>query len=317
MRKLAGLSLLAILLGLLPALGFDYARYEAADLDALLAARRPRAGFDTFPPRALKLDVTLAAYAEPCQTGLLSRAMTMVGVTVNAQISRCIKVRSAKGAQQRVFIQDLVADFLPKEIPLGHRLTLFAVHLYTTPDGPGLLVNEFKSEPGDDAAKAAANGPNCGCGSPDFHPGVDLTNDVAGAPVRPAADGIVVKVETDENAAVAVPTIGHCGRYIVIKHSYPDGRAVFTRYAQLGRVVGADGRPLAAGAKVTKADKIGEVGSKKVLHFEVRPVGADGVDKSAAWLAQYGADPAMAWSRYQPVDPQTFDFGKLGEAGSK
>jgi hypothetical protein len=315
MRKLAGLCLLAILLGLLPAFGFDYARYEPTDLDALLTQNRPRAGFDTFPARAVKLEVTLAAYAEPCQTGLLSRVMTMVGVTVNAQISRCIKVRSAKGAQLSVFIQDQVSDFLPKEVPLGHRLTLFAVHLYATPEGPGLLVNEFKSE-ADDAAKSAA-APSCGCGSPDFHPGLDLTNDVAGAPVRPAADGVVVKVEADENAAVAVPSIGRCGRYIVIKHSYPDGRVVFTRYAQLGRVVGADGQPLAAGAKVTKADKIGEVGSKKVLHFEVRPADADSMEKGAAWIAQYGVDPAMEWSRYQPVDPQTFDFGKLGEAGSK
>ena len=158
----------------------------------------------------------------------------------------------------------------------------------------------------------------CGCGTPDFHPGVDFTNDgVAGAPVRPAADGVIVKVETDENASVPVPTIGRCGRYVVIRHSYPEGRVVFTRYAQLGRVVGSDGQPLAPGAKVKSGDKIGEVGSKKVLHFEVRPAEPASMDKSEAWIAQYGADPAMEWPRYQTVDPQTFDFDKLWGRGGK
>jgi hypothetical protein len=171
----AGLVLLAMLLGMLPAFGFDYDRYETTDLDALLAQHRPRAGLDTFPAMALKLDATLVSYAEPCPTGLLSRVMTMVGVTVNAKISRCIRVRSAKGAQLRVFIQDQVSDFLRKEIPLGHPLTLFAVHLYTTPEGPGLLVNEFQSAAGHAAKSAAAT---CGCGTPDFHPGLDFTNEV-------------------------------------------------------------------------------------------------------------------------------------------
>jgi hypothetical protein len=145
-----------------PAFGFDFDRYKAADLDALLAQHRPREGLDIFPPRALKLDAALVSYAEPCPTGLLSKAMTMAGVTVNATISRCIRVRSAKGKQLRVFIQDQVSDFLRKEIPLGHHLTPFAVHLYTTPEGPGLLVNEFKSGAGNNAAKSAAAG--CGCG---------------------------------------------------------------------------------------------------------------------------------------------------------
>ena len=42
---------------------------------------------------------------------------------------------------------------------------------------------------------------------------------------------------------------------------------VFNRYAQLGRVVGADGQPITVGMRIKKSDKIGEVGSSKILHF--------------------------------------------------
>jgi len=42
------------------------------------------------------------------------------------------------------------------------------------------------------------------------------------------------------------------------------------------------------------------------------------MDESAGWTARYGADPAMEWSRYQAVDPRTFDsdiFGGKAAAG--
>jgi murein DD-endopeptidase MepM/ murein hydrolase activator NlpD len=112
-----------------------------------------------------------------------------------------------------------------------------------------------------------------------------------------------------------VPKIGRCGRYVVIKHSYPNGHVVFTRYAQLGRIVDADGRPIVPGTRVKKSDKIGEVGSSKILHFEIRPIAPGTIEHDAGWAARYGADPTMEWSRYQPVDPRTFDseaFGKIG-----
>ena len=104
-----------------------------------------------------------------------------------------------------------------------------------------------------------------------MHPGTDFSAP-EGTPVPAADDGIVVKVEQDEQAVVDAPTAGHCGRYVVIKHSYPNGRSVFTRYAQLGRVVAGDGKPLAVGVQVKKNDKVGEIGSRKFFHFEVRPV---------------------------------------------
>ena len=147
---------------------------------------------------------------------------------------------------------------------------------------------------------------------PEFHPGVDFTSDKAGAPVRPMDDGVVVRVEQDEQASVDAFGIGRCGRYVVLKHSYPNGRVVFTRYAQLGRIAGSDGRPIAVGATIRKKDRIGEVGPTKTLHLELRPITPATTQTDAAWQARYGNDPSMDWSRYDPVDPQKFDADVFG-----
>jgi hypothetical protein len=326
MRKPAILAAVLLLVGTVQALGFDYARYEATDLDTLMAQRRPKAGVDLHPALPMKLKVALVAYAEGCESGLLKRTMLMADIPkdqVDAlAITRCIKIRSAKGKALRIFIQDEVANFLPKEVPLGSVVTLYVVHLFTDPSGPGLLVNEFSTDSGDGPAgagkQAQQSASPCGCGTPDFHPGTDMTNDAEGARVQSVDDGVVVKIEQDERAVVDVPNIGRCGRYVVIKHDYPDGRVVFTRYAQLGRIVGSDGQPLTPGTRVTGMDKIGEVGSSKIMQFEIRPVDAATMETSADWTARYGADPSMEWSRYPSVDPKTFDlsvFGVTGKSG--
>jgi murein DD-endopeptidase MepM/ murein hydrolase activator NlpD len=70
--------------------------------------------------------------------------------------------------------------------------------------------------------------------------------------------------------------------------------------------------------RVNKEDKIGEVGKKGLFHFEIRPLNDKEMDTSAAWSKLYAGDPSMVWSKYQPVDPSTFDFdeycGKSGGA---
>jgi hypothetical protein len=66
-----------------------------------------------------------------------------------------------------------------------------------------------------------------------------------------------------------------------------------------------------------KNDKIGEVGSRKTLHFEVRPVEPATMDGSADWLRRYGADPTMEWSRFHPADPATFNFETFGGKGTQ
>jgi hypothetical protein len=149
MRKLANLAAILLLLGCGHAFGFDYARYQAADLDALLAEHRPRSGIDLHGVRPLRLKVALVAYGEVCETSVLKKSLDTAGITIDLAthpITRCIKIRSAKGKVLSVFIQDLVSEYLPKEVPLGKPVTLYVAHLFTAPNGPGLLVNEFKTD---------------------------------------------------------------------------------------------------------------------------------------------------------------------------
>ena len=310
-----------------PALAFDFARYQATDLDDILAQPRPQTGLGLNGAKPLRLEVKLVSYGETCAVQAIPLAMTMLAFSKeqidSVQATRCIKVRSAKGKEALLFIQDVVRAHLPGEVPLGGSLTLFAIHLYTTRDGPGLLVNEFEAPKSDKAGGAAAapdktatSGP-CGCGTPEFHPGVDATIDKKGAPVRAMDDGVVVRVEQDEQASVDAFDIGRCGRYVVLKHSYPNGRVVFTRYAQLGRIAGSGGRPIAVGAKIRNEDKIGELGPNKILHFELRPITPATTQTNAAWQARYGNDPTMEWSRYDPVDPQKFDPDVFGDRKRK
>jgi Peptidase family M23 len=304
-----------------PAFAFDFARYQAADLDDILAQPRPQTGLDLNGAKPLRLEVKLVSYGETCAVQTIPPAMTMLAFSKeqidSVQATRCIKVRSARGKEALLFIQDVVRAHLPGEVPLGGSLTLFAIHLFTTRDGPGLLVNEFEAPKNDKAAGAAApdktkTGGPCGCGTPEFHPGVDFTSDKAGAPVQAMDDGVVIRVEQNEQASVDALGIGRCGRYVVLKHSYPNGRVVFTRYGQLGRIAGAGGRPIAAGSTVKKNDRIAEVGPTKTLHLELRPITPATTQTDAAWQARYGKDPTMEWSRYDPVDPQKFDADVFG-----
>jgi hypothetical protein len=305
-----------------PALAFDYARYQMADLDDILAQPRPKTGFDVNNAKPLRLEVTLVSYDATCAAWAILPSMRMLGFPQgqidNVQATRCIKVRSAKGKEALLFIQDVVRAFLPREVPLGSPVTLFAIHPFTTPDPPGLLVNEFEA-PNSGAAVAAkeAMSAPCGCGTPEFHPSGDMTMDKEGAPVGVMDDGIVLRVEQDDQAAVEAFGIGRFGRYVVVKHSYPNGHLMFRRYAQLGRIVGADGQPLATGAAIRKADKIGEIGPSKTLHFEIRPVTRGTLKADASWQTRCGGDPSMDWSRYDPVDPQTFDADLFGGRSSK
>jgi len=202
-----------------PALAFDFARYQAADLDDILAKPRPQTGLDLYGAKPFRLMVKLVSYEETCAVQTIPLAMRMLGFAKEqidgVQATRCIKVRSAKGKEAVLFIQDVVRAYLPGEVPLGSPLTLFAIHLFSTSEGPGLLVNEFEAPKRSGAAAATDKtkmNPPCGCGTPEFHPGVDLTADKEGTPVRAADDGVVIKIEQDEQASVDAFGIGRWRR---------------------------------------------------------------------------------------------------------
>ncbi|MBR0820630.1 M23 family metallopeptidase [Bradyrhizobium liaoningense] len=222
-------------------------------------------------------------------------------------------MRSIQGRELRVFIQDVVYGFLPSEVPVGEKLSLYAIHAFTSPEGPGLLVNEFlipRSFPRADKP-ADKTVTSCGCWTHDEHPGQDFTVDAPGLPVA-MADGIVVKIENSEQAPADLPVIGGCGRYVVLKHTFPNGRIVYTRYIQLGRINGPKGEALEVGAAVKARDTIGEIGPNTVLHFELRPVAPGTTTENKDWAERYGKMPDMEWSRYDAVDPQKFDAASFG-----
>jgi hypothetical protein len=142
---------------------FDYARYQAADLDAL-ARRKPALGLGVDVPamRSVRLDVTLDSPAAPCPTRVVKWAMRTSGIAKDAiqstPISRCIKVKSAKGRSYSMFIQDALADGLAREVQPGGKLTLYGSLVYFAQRGPGIVVNEISATT-----------------TPQPHSGVDLT----------------------------------------------------------------------------------------------------------------------------------------------
>jgi len=152
-------------------------------------------------------------------------------------------------------------------------------------------------------ASAAAQAA-CDCGPGAVHTGVDWSAK-PGTAVPVATDGVIVRIENDELAAMPGEAPGSCGRYVVVRHSHPSGRVAFTRYAHLGRIAGKGGTPLAVGAKVAKGNSVGEVGTKGLLHMEVRPLDEKTADNSEAFRRAYAAEPSMQWARYRPVDPAT------------
>lgn len=222
-------------------------------------------------------------------------------------ISRCIQVKSAKGRLFTMFVQDVLTEHLEKEVPLGGKLTLYAGLIYFDQQGPGILVNEFKAIEGKPGTGTTTD---CGCGV-QFHTGADY-DAAPGTPVPAMAEGIVVKVEENELATVDTPTAGRCGRYVVIKHTFQNGRIAYSRYAQLGKVAMLDGKPIAIGQPIKDGVTVGEVGSTGRFHLEVRPVEPATMDQTPEWSRLYGAEPAMEWSRYQPVDPEKFDSATFG-----
>ena len=169
LRGPAGLLAVAGALLMMPGTGaaaaFDYPSYQAADLD-VLARRKPQLGLgaDISSAQGVRFDVTLVAQADECPTRYLKWAMRKSGIAKDAiastKITRCIEVKSAKGRQYPLFIQDALADSLAKEVQPGGKLTVYGSLVYFAARGPGIVVNEYSTDP-------AATAPS--------HSGIDLS----------------------------------------------------------------------------------------------------------------------------------------------
>lgn len=134
-----------------PAAGwaFNFDRYKPGDLDELLSEQRPASGNKVLAPQKLNIEVTLVSYAVSCNAGFLKRTMIMLGVprevVAGVAITKCIKVKSPKGQTASMYVQDTVAEYLPGEVPLGSVINVYGDYLFLGKDGPGILVNEFRS----------------------------------------------------------------------------------------------------------------------------------------------------------------------------
>ena len=145
-----------VLFGMTPASAFNRAGYRAAELDDLLGLPRPKEGVTIFAPTALRLVATLSSYGTPCATGALKKFMLTSGISSalidRTPITKCIQVRSREGKEASLFIQDIVAKALPKEVSLGSVITLYVSKVFLDSKGPGILVNDFSA---DDVAPSA------------------------------------------------------------------------------------------------------------------------------------------------------------------
>src|SRR5579871_1130449 len=149
--RLSAVAGLALVLGTAAAAAFDYPSYQAADLDQL-ARRKPQLGLGADIPsvQSVRFDATLVEQADECPTKYLKWAMKKSGIAKDAiagtPITRCITVKSAKGREYPLFIQDALAGPLAKDIQPGGKLTVYGSVVYFAARGPGIVVNEYSTE---------------------------------------------------------------------------------------------------------------------------------------------------------------------------
>lgn len=149
-RVMSVFSLVALALAC-SAEAFDYDSYKPGNLDDVLALNRPKTGMDIITPQKLRLKVTLESYAKKCGVaGMIKLSAKMLrGIYpqpfVDAlAMSQCVTVKSPKGVSVTLAIQDKVAEFLPKEVPLGTEILVYGILVCMTADGPGLVISEFE-----------------------------------------------------------------------------------------------------------------------------------------------------------------------------
>ena len=132
---------------------FDYTRYKEADLDVIVndktwVKEAPSMSLTLLEPTKLKFLVTLENPAYPCSNGVLQAAMNMLGageILKQVPINSCVEVKTQGGAIVKMFIQDVLVDYLAEEVKPGEKLILYCDYLFWNANGPGILVNEFEA----------------------------------------------------------------------------------------------------------------------------------------------------------------------------
>ncbi len=155
---------LVLVLGLVltagPAWGFDYDRYAPGDLDQVMAEKPncaehghegPHDGeMVVTTPQPWRLDVTLVRQAFPCPAAeLVKHALIAIGApgATEVPITNCVQVESPSGLSVGMAIQDSLAPYLAEEVQVGQRFQIYAIRVFLSEAGPGLLINEFQALP--------------------------------------------------------------------------------------------------------------------------------------------------------------------------
>ncbi|MFH0783913.1 MAG: hypothetical protein V2B20_18425 [Pseudomonadota bacterium] len=149
MKYFPALVLTFLFATLSSAYAFDFDQYLQGDLDKLLAtAPKIRSGVKMVVQQKLHFRAVIASPLQNCNTDILKRTMVMQGnkkeVVDKMALTKCLNLRSAKGATLLVYIEDKVAERLLREAKPGAVIDVFCSYLFISPVGPTLLVNEFK-----------------------------------------------------------------------------------------------------------------------------------------------------------------------------
>jgi hypothetical protein len=134
--------------------GFHWDSYKAEDIDSIyesdMKLESPSgAGQKIWSPlRKLHFKSALLAYPQSCKLNNLGYALSVNGVSLQnlPPISTCIRLKSPKGREFSVFIQDQVGSFLPREVKLGEQVDLYVAYIYADEISKslGMVVNEYK-----------------------------------------------------------------------------------------------------------------------------------------------------------------------------
>ncbi len=149
MKFLSTLIVTFLFVSLSSAYGFDFDKYKPGDLDQLLATPKIKSGVKMVVPQKLHLRAMIASPLQNCNTDILKRTMIMQGsnkeVVEKMALTKCLKLRSAKGATHLLYIEDIIADRLTREVKPGQVVDVFCEYLFINTAGPTLLIHEFKT----------------------------------------------------------------------------------------------------------------------------------------------------------------------------
>jgi len=155
------MKLIPFFLVILPSLafGFNYEAYVQESMTNLL--ERAQQAVEThdhtggveiiLPVTKLHLYEELAKQPFECNTDSLFKFLQIMGLGKKDRlppINTCIAVKASSGENVIFFVQDQVADFIPKKVKVGQKLHLYAIWVYVSDNDklPYLLLNGFKSE---------------------------------------------------------------------------------------------------------------------------------------------------------------------------